>query len=384
MVKRRQWLQATSSLLATGWASPCLRAADAVPTVDWPGAPWQHAVVAPGKSLGFPRDFGAHPDYRTEWWYLTGWLDGRGFQITFFRTRTQHPGANPSRFAPTQLLFAHAALMLPAIGHPLHAERAARLGHPGTRASTADTDVAIGNWSLQRMADDRYRIQVRDARFSADLVADPRGHSPWLQGTDGYSRKGPGQDQASYYYSRPQLRLHGRLLEPSPDDADAVAGRAPGRLLPREVSGHAWFDHEWSTTLLDASASGWDWVGLNLDDGSALVAFRIRRRDGSEPIWHYAAMRDADGRTRPLSDLQFTPQRTWRSPRTRAEWPVAMQISAGGRRWDLKPLFDDQELDSRASTGNVYWEGAVTVIEQGRRIGAGYLELTGYHERLRL
>jgi predicted secreted hydrolase len=137
--------------------------------------------------------------------------------------------------------------------------------------------------------------------------------------------------------------------------------------------------------VLDQNASGWDWVGANLDDGSALVAFQIRNRDGSRQ-WSHAALRAPDGRVThfPPEQVSFAPQRSWRSPRTGASYPVATRIEAGGQVFELTPLQDDQELDSRQSTGAVYWEGAVTLTRDGRRIGRGYLEMTGYVKPMKL
>jgi predicted secreted hydrolase len=389
---RRRWL----ALLATIGGAGVLPELAAQPAPAFPGTPHRHPRADPQYQLAFPRDFGAHPGFRTEWWYVTGWLGGdHGFQVTFFRVRTSHPENNPSRFAPRQLLFAHAALMLPKNGQPLHAQRAARSGMPGVRFSERDTDVAIGDWTLLRGEDDRYRTVIRDPAFTLDLALTPASASspgaagpgtapPWLQGEAGFSRKGPQPEQASHYYSRPQLQVSG-----------SVDGRP--------TQGIAWLDHEWSTTVLDPSAAGWDWTGINLEDGSALVAFRIRRRSlrdaaadaradaepEAEPLWTYCALRRPDGGTEPIATARFEVLRRWRSPRTQAAYPVAMRIALPGRTLRLEPLFDDQELDGRASTGTVYWEGAVRVLEEtpgaaARQVGLGYLELTGYHTPLTL
>lgn len=368
------------SLLLLGAAAGCAAGGRALAQA-FPGRPHQYPAANPDYRLSFPRDFGAHTGFRTEWWYLTGWLDDRlGFQVTFFRVRTSHPDENPSRFAPTQLLFAHAALMRPENRRALHAQRAGRAGSPGVQSAVDDTDVRIGDWRLLRQPDDRYRAVIRDQAFSLDLLLTPPGEpgdatrQPWLQGTDGFSRKGPLPDQASHYYSRVQLQVTGRV-----DD--------------KAVRGVAWFDHEWSTTVLDPAAEGWDWTGINLDDGSALVAFRIRRRRdspgaadrGAGPLWTYCALRHPDGRTEEIAPVGFDVIRTWQSPRTLATYPVAMALELPGRRLRLEPLFDDQELDSRGSTGTIYWEGAVRVLDtQGRRMGLGYLELTGYHTPMKL
>jgi predicted secreted hydrolase len=151
------------------------------------------------------------------------------------------------------------------------------------------------------------------------------------------------------------------------------------------VTGEAWFDHEWSSEYLDAAAVGWDWIGINLDDGAALMAFRIRGSQG-EQRWAGGTLRSSDGKVQILrpADIAFRAGRRWVSPRTGISYPVQWHISAGGRELDLEPLLDDQENDTRLSTGAIYWEGAVRAYEQSRTTGRGYLELTGYGEPLRL
>lgn len=376
---RRRWMRraCTAALAGAGGSRGATPRAATIP----------YPAVVRGVPLSFPRDHGAHDAWRTEWWYLTGWLEGAdkarrgepaGVQITFFRARTQHDPADPSRFAPVQLLFAHAALALPERGMLTHAQRAAREGFGLARASRADTDVAIGEWSLGRDGDDVYRARIVDASLEIELSF--RAHAPpLLQGDAGFSRKGPRESQASYYYSRPRLGARGAI---------GAAGRRFA------VEGLAWLDHEWSSEILDPSAVGWDWVGLNLDDGSALTAFRIRTRDGAT-LWTYARRADfeapgADAAGRPAwhaaerdeRTVHFEPLRHWTSPRTGVRYPVATRLSVGQRSFTLEPLFDDQELDTRATTGVVYWEGAVRVHERGAIVGRGYLELTGYDGRV--
>jgi predicted secreted hydrolase len=330
------------------------------------------AQVIPGRRLVFPRDHGAHPDFRTEWWYVTGWLEGPtgplGFQITFFRTRTGLGESNPSRFAPRQVLFAHAALSDPRIGKLLHGQRIARQGFGLAEASERDMDVVLDDWRLVRGRSGAMRARAGGEGFDLDLVLTPT-QPILLQGEQGFSRKGPKPEQASWYYTLPHLEVSGRLAR-------------DGRWAP--VRGRAWLDREWSSTLLDPSAVGWDWTGINLDDGGALTAFSVRDARG-RAVWTGGSLRAADGRlwTAPNGAVAFEPGRTWRSPRTGAVYPVAptvrLKTVRGERRWTLKPLFDDQELDSRPSGGPVYWEGAVRVPG-----GSGYLELTGYAEPLRL
>ena len=337
-------------------------------------APPTFAAVKPGYAFSFPRDYGSHPDFRTEWWYATGWLqtpDGKplGFQVTFFRSATEHDASNPSRFAPKQLIVAHAALSDPAVGKLMHDQKIARAGFGIAHADEQTTDLKLQRWTMQRESDGRYRINLPARGFTLALTLTPT--QPVMpQGEQGVSRKGPEAGQASYYYSQPQLKVEGEI-------------RRDGR--PLRVTGSAWLDHEWSTTVLDARAVGWDWVGANLDDEGALMAFRIRTADGST-LWQHASLRDGSGRVRqfPSSAIRFTPLRHWRSPRTGANYPVSMQIDTDSMRWQLLPLQDDQELDSRLSTGSVYWEGAVSVQRDGQPAGRGYLEMTGYLKPLKL
>jgi predicted secreted hydrolase len=339
-------------------------------------APPQYPAVAPGRALAFPADFGAHPDYRTEWWYVTGWLNTQdggkplGFQVTFFRSRTAHDPANPSAFAPKQLVIGHAALSDPALGRLLHDERSAREGFGLAYAKVGDTDVKLDDWRMRHVGGGRYRISVPGRGFTLELELAPT-QPPLLQGEGGYSRKGPLPQNASYYYSQPQLAVTGTV---------ARRGAAPAA-----VTGKAWLDHEWSSEALQPEASGWDWIGANLDDGSALMAFQVRAKRGGK-LWAHAIVRDPAGKVTQYApgQVSFTPDAKWKSPRTDAIYPVAATITTGATRWKVTPLQQDQELDSRRSTGAVYWEGAVEVARDGVAAGHGYLELTGYVAPLKL
>jgi predicted secreted hydrolase len=330
-------------------------------------------AVVPGTLVSLPRDAGAHPAYRTEWWYVTGWVRDatgreRGIQITFFRNRPGVAEANPSAFAPKQLLFAHAAIADPRIGHLLRDQRAARAGFELAESAEGHTEVHIGDWSL-RAEGDGYIARIPANGFAIDVTF--RATQPvLLEGERGYSRKGPVADQASYYYSRPHLAVSGTI------EVDGV--RQP-------VTGEAWLDHEWSSEYLAPDAAGWDWVGINLRDGGALMAFRIRDKHGGV-FWAGGTLRRPDGSVRRFApdEIRFSPLRRWRSPRTQASYPVAMRVEAGDLRFDLEPIMDDQELDSRASVGTVYWEGAVRAKVRERVVGRGYLELTGYWRPLKL
>ena len=338
-------------------------------------AAFVYPTVAP-RPLMFPRDHGAHPDFRTEWWYLTGWLDvpggaAVGFQVTFFRTRTEVDPANPSAFAAKQLIIAHAALADSARGSLQLDERIARTGFGVAGASEVDTDVHLGTWRFERLPGGEYRCVLPARGFALEIAARPT-QPLLLQGDAGYSRKGPLPAQASYYYSQPQLDVRARLTRDG-----------QSRLL----TGLGWLDHEWSSSLLATDAAGWDWVGMNLDDGSALTAFQMRRQGAAGDALHaYASLRSASGTTRmfPPEQVRFIRRSEWASPRTRATWPVAQELRVGDRTFLTRPLMNDQELDSRMTTGAVYWEGSSELLEGDRRVGRGYLEMTGYLAPIRI
>jgi predicted secreted hydrolase len=324
--------------------------------------------ATPGVELRFPRDEGAHPDFRIEWWYVTGWLQDAagaplGFQVTFFRVRPGLGESNPSRFAPRQLLFGHAAIADRQRDRLRHAERSARAGFDLAYAREGYVDVRLDDWFL-RQEGGLYRTEVsgEDFRLSLDLEPTQR---PLLQGEWGYSRKGPGASNASHYYSLPQLAVRGTAT-------------IDGRRQP--VAGKAWLDHEWSSDVLGQGVRGWDWMGVNLDGGGALMAFRMRDANGGTH-WAAATLRATDGslRTYAPEEVEWTPLRTWRSPRTGAEYPVQWRVRVGDRSYEIEPLMDDAELDSRTSTGTIYWEGPIRLRStDGGASGRGYLELTGY------
>jgi predicted secreted hydrolase len=325
--------------------------------------------LSPGQTLNMPFDSGAHPEFKTEWWYATGWLtttDGQslGYQVTFFRSATGIDRANPSAFAPHQIIIGHAALSDVAEGKLLHDQKSAREGFGLAYAKVGNTDLKLDDWRMVRAADGSYSVTLTAADFSLALRLRPT-QSVLLQGDRGYSRKGSEALQASYYYSEPQLATSGSITR-------------KGRRA-QQVSGTTWLDHEWSSQALAPEAAGWDWVGANLDNGSALMAFQVRSKTGAK-IWAHAMLRDASGKVTQYTPQQvsFAPQAYWRSPRSAVRYPVATSVRTGDTTWQIKPVQQDQELDARSSTGTMYWEGAVTVERAGVQVGRAYLEMTGY------
>ncbi|HUP94613.1 MAG TPA: carotenoid 1,2-hydratase [Burkholderiales bacterium] len=333
----------------------------------------EFAKVIAGYRFRFPWDEGSHPAFRVEWWYVTGWVEAparapMGFQVTFFRARPQIDERNPSAFTPRQIMIAHAALSDESRGRLAHDQRVARAAFGLGGADEGRTRAWIDDWSLTQDGAS-YHARIAAADFGLDL-AFTQTQPPLLQGDEGVSRKGPRADSASYYYSVPQLKVTGMITEPRKRYA---------------VSGSAWLDHEWSSSYMDERAVGWDWIGINFDDGGALMVFRMRDRAGAK-LWAGGTYRSADGvrRTFKPEEIEVKPLRIWQSARTGASYPVAWAIRVAALELAVVPLMDDQESDTRASTGAVYWEGAVRAMRDNKPIGRGYLELTGYLQPLKL
>lgn len=374
-MRRRDWLR----LAAAGACGPA-----AMPA----------ARALPPRTLAFPRDFGSHPDLQTEWWYITGQVlaGGRpwGFQLTFFRSRVAATQDMRSDFAAKQLIFAHAALCDVQGRRLLHDQRMARAGMGLADAAILDTQVHVEDWHLQRQpvagqpADQasHYQARLKAQDFTLDLQFDST-QPVLLQGHNGLSRKGPDSDQASYYYSQPQLKVSGSITVRGQRLAIETSARQPH-------ANRAWLDHECSEALLHREAQGWDWIGMNLDDGSALTAFHLRRPDGSA-LWAGGSFRAPGKPAQSFAPQQvrFEPLRHWSSPQSRARYPIAWRVQTPAGLFEVQALVENQELDSRASTGAIYWEGLCELLRvetNGRtiRAGSGYLEMTGYAEALRL
>ena len=365
------------------------------------GLPASGRAAAPA-ALSFPRDFGSHPELRTEWWYITGYSTSGpgeqghdlGFQLTFFRVRLESTQTMASRFAARHLLFAHAALTDLRSRRFWHDQRMAREGFAIAQAGQADTDLRLHDWTLKRL-DGAYLAQVASRDFGLQLAFRPT-QPLLLQGAGGVSRKGPGPTQSSWYYSQPQMAFDGairiadqRLAVRGGASAPHAGAASPGApAVASNSSGAAWLDHEWSGQFLHPDAVGWDWIGINLFDGSALTAFQIRDRAG-RALWDGGSFRHPklDAGSRPYvfarGEVIFQPQRFWKSPLTQAIYPVQWLVRTPSDHYLLKALLDNQELDSRRSSGAVYWEGLSELFDSaGKSAGRGYLEMTGYAQPL--
>ena len=293
-----------------------------------------------------------------------------------------------SRLAAKQLLFAHAAVTDVQGKKLWHDQRIARWSGdaPGSNpadmasASAEDTDIMLRDWSLRRVGAD-LQAQIPAGEFTLNLKL--KATQPvLLQGLGGLSRKGPEEKQASYYYSLPHLQVSGSIT-------------LKGQTTQLGPGSTAWLDHEWSQEVLHPQAVGWDWMGINLFDGSALTAFQLRDKAG-HALWDGGSFRrvgtpEKAGNTASVNyrfargEVLFKPTRIWRSTLSNANYPVEWLVRTPAGLYTVKAAIDNQELDSRNSTGAIYWEGLCEVWDsRQKRVGRGYLEMTGYAAVLKL
>ncbi len=341
-------------------------------------AGWTHA--APGRPITLPRDHASHPEYKLEWWYYTGNLDGPdgerfGYQLTFFRVGVDPVPVNRSRWAVRDLIMTHVALTDAGGRRYLFAERLNRPGPGWAGASTDRYRVWNEDWEA-RLDDGRHRLSATASssdrvpvRFSIELTLD-ESQPPALHGDLGYSRKGSDPGNASHYYSLTRMPTAGRVT---------IAGKTV------EVTGLSWMDHEFGTSFLEAGQIGWDWFAIQLSDGRSLMLYRFRRSDDAVDPRSSGTLVDRQGRATPIrfEQVRLQPGRTWTSPASQARYPVAWRIALPVERLELEvgAILDAQELRTTESTGVTYWEGAIDVAgtADGAPItGRGYLEMTGY------
>lgn len=367
--------------------SSCAATGSPSAEVRLPSTAGVSAAIPPGftfadgsRPLIFPADFGAHPDFRTEWWYYTGNLqtpEGRpfGFELTIFRVGLLSPLTempDDSQWYSHDLYFAHFAVSDIDAGRFYAFERYSRPG-PGLSGAQADPyRVWLEDWSIRESATGIYHLQAAQDNISLNLtLTDKTGVI--RHGDNGYSRKGQNENNASYYYSQPRLQTEGTLK------IDEIS---------YPVSGLTWKDHEFSTGVLDENQIGWDWFSLQFDDGSALMLFQLRERDGGASAFSSGTFIAADGKPQSLQDANFdiTVLDEWSSPHTGGVYPAKWQIQLDDPACllEIHPWMADQEINFAAVT---YWEGAVRF--EGTCNGApvrgnGYIELTGYAGNLPL
>lgn len=329
-------------------------------------------AIAP-RELHFPADHGPHPDFRTEWWYYTGNLEaagGRrfGFQLTFFRSAlAPKMPARESAWATRQAWLAHFAVS-DLGGDRFHSFERWSRGAAGLAGARAEPfRVWVKDWAAEAAGgpEPPMHLTAAEGDLGIDLVLQP-GKPPVLEGDRGLSRKGPEPGNASYYYSLTRMPAAGTV-------------RLGGERFA--VTGLAWMDREWSTSSLGRNQVGWDWFALQLSDGSDLMLYQLRHKDGSaDPASSGTLVSPGDEvRRLALPDFQIAGSGVWRSPHSDARYPARWRIRIPSEKLDLeiRPALADQELDVSFR----YWEGAVDVEgnRQGRPVrGRGYVELTGY------
>ncbi len=327
-------------------------------------------------NIQFPRDFGSHPEYQTEWWYYTGNLEGEngrlfGYQFTIFRRaltpenpQSQFP--NPqSNWRSNQIYLAHFAISDIANNAFYPHERFSRAaaGLAGTQAEPYR--VWLEDWLIEEIAPGQVRLLAQTGQVGLDLVL-TQTLPPILHGDGGLSPKGPEPGNASYYYSQVRQQSVGTV-------------RIGKEVI--SVTGLSWKDHEYSTSALSPGAIGWDWFSLQFDNGTSLMFFQIRREDGTLEPFSGGTFIAADGTTTHLerADWELTVTDTWVSPTSGAEYPAGWRIRVPKLALALegRPLMPNQELN----VSTVYWEGAVEFSGTlaGERVRArGYIEMTGY------
>jgi predicted secreted hydrolase len=331
----------------------------------------------PGYVYQFPRDHFDHPEFRTEWWYYTGNLraqDGRrfGFELTFFRhgvDRTQRE--TPSVWDVRDAWMAHFAVSDIDGDKFHHAERMNRAGAGQAGVDANRGLVWNGNWRVQSN-----KLFATARGFTVDLQFQPK-KAPVIHGINGVSQKSAGVGRASHYISLTRLQTSGSI-------------EVDGRKF--QVEGLSWMDHEFFTHSLEENQQGWDWFSLQLEDGSELMLYRLRRKDGSVEPYSSGTFVGADGKTRHLASNEYTLQpgtETWTSPVTKGRYPLrwTIRVPALGIEAATTTRLKQQEIIGRSAGSPAYWEGAVEV--EGTRDGepwrgSGYLEMTGYSGAVRV
>jgi len=332
-------------------------------------------------NLTFPRDHGAHPGYRTEWWYYTGNLMSQdnkryGFHLTFFRSQISPPGASkkwPKSYSAwrTQHIFlAHAALSDIDGKKFYHTERMGRgvLGIAGVKQESGVTSVFLRNWSAE-LGPTEHRLSAIADDFSFSLNLRPK-KEPVLHGKSGYSAKGKSKESSSCYYSFTRLETKGTMW---------VKGKT------FDVHGTAWMDHEFSSAPLEPNLAGWDWFSLQLEDNTEVMIYLLRQKDNVYSPVSSGTFVENSGKSIHLQQSDFIVEvlNTWESPHSSVRYPSGWRIQVHPAELDITigSNLEDQEMLTPNTTRVTYWEGSVFVkgTARGQTIkGVGYVELTGY------
>ena len=338
------------------------------------------ATALEPRHFEFPLDHGPHPAFRQEWWYVTGNLDAAngerfGFELTFFRVALEPPpapspptgpaatAAPASAWRTREIYLAHFAVTDVPRRRFRSAQKLSRAALGLAGAEALPLHVWLDDWSLEARGP-TWQLRATQRGYAVELTLEPQS-APVLNGIDGLSRKSDRPEDATYYYSIPRLLVRGQVLRDG---------------QPLEVRGRAWLDREWGSGGLGPRELGWDWFGLQLEDGSALMFYALRDKNGERDVHSAGSWVAADGTARALSNAEvgIAVTREWRSA-SGERYPAGWHIRVPALALDLtvRPVLADQELQTTPR----YWEGAVDV--SGERGGAslggrGYVELVGY------
>jgi len=360
----------------------------AAPVGDSAAQPaWRAA--APGFPWSFPADHWAHPEFQSEWWYLTGHLEsldepGRrfGYQFTFFRVGLlPEPPRLDSAWSARALVMGHAALTDLGRGEHRFSELLYRempllagFGQFGDEriAWSRGPQGTAELWEL-RWNGAAFDLSMADARQRIALELSTQPSKPQIfQGPQGLSNKSGDGTASSLYYSFTRLETHGRI---------AIDG------VEHRVRGESWMDKELSSRQMNEQQSGWDWFSVQLADGRELMLYQLRDlRGGVSHASGTLVGRDADVRYLAQGDWTLRATARWTSRESGIEYPCAWSIEIPSEQLSLRlePALADQENRSQLGASPVYWEGAVIVRDAaGEPAGRGYVELTGYGENTR-
>lgn len=332
-------------------------------------------MAVPGYEFAFPRDHGAHPEYRTEWWYYTGHLrteSGRryGFEVTFFRVGVQEPASNATRWDLNAIMPAHFAVTDVEAKDFRYYEKLNRASPFTAEAAVGRLDVFNESWRATTNPDGSWRLVAKQGKDALDVTLRTR-KAPVVHGENGVSVKAPVAGYASHYYSMTRLE-------------------AAGSINGQRATGQAWMDHEFGSSALRENQQGWDWFSIQLENDMELMLYIIRRNDGSPDVTSSGTLVTSEGRVIHLKreQLRVTTLAKWKSPKSGATYPVAWRVELPMLKVSLtvRPLMNEQELVTHGSTNITYWEGACDV--SGTFAGTGvrgeaYVEMTGYDKAFR-
>jgi predicted secreted hydrolase len=328
-------------------------------------------VAREGYPFIFPRDHGNHPDFKTEWWYVTGHLVNKangnryGYQLTFFRQASpKNKWRGNSSWQSDQIYMAHAAITDESKKTFTHEEKLNR-GGILANSKIGDLDVFNESWFLKRLTNGEFDLRMSVKNMELRLKLKPLT-SLVTFGEKGVSKKGADPTASSHYLTYPRIQSEGRMRLSNGSSF--------------EVEGLSWMDHEISSNQLASDQSGWDWAGIQLNDGNSIMFYRLRLADGTQDKDSVVYVLDKEGRIiKSSKNFKITALTSWKSPKTKVLYPSKIELNIDKESYIFEPTLTNQELVSQRSGGISYWEGSCSVRNrEGALIGKAYLELTGY------